>query len=217
MAHAARSYVSFANAFVALRSGSTKETQSMGVGSLDEQISASFSLTATVRSEVLHALERLLRDNQFVDGWLKRTLMQLRFSNDCYYDMQVPRLSELWGRKHAPKWLVEPGWSARQFLLLVNYLCTPKVGLLPSMKRRVESLKRKAGLGAASEEEKARADSGRRLLEQYESMRYRLTGPGCVGFGTRELSLRCGLEGMEFFELLQPAVIEKALERLAIE
>jgi hypothetical protein len=187
---------------------------SAGIGSLDEQLCLSFSLSAVVKAEVLHALERMLRDNYYMDIKEKLGLMFLRFTNDFYFDTQFPRPSHYFGRKASPAWLLQPGWLSRKFVELNAFLATPGQGLLPSIRRRVESLQRKQACGAASDEEADRAKAGATLIELYDTMRDRLSGIGGMGIGTRELSVRVTMTGMECFELLTPSIAEKIPEQL---
>jgi hypothetical protein len=140
--------------------------------------------------------------------------MFARFTNDMYLDTHYPRLSHFFGRKQSPKWLMEPGWLAAKFVEMNAFLVTPGTGLMPSVRKRVESLQRKQACGAASEDEAGRAKAGATMIELYDTMRDRLSGFSCFGIGTRTLSLRANLTGMECFELLLPSISEKAPERI---
>jgi hypothetical protein len=153
------------------RSGGLEQDLDMvGVGGVDEQLSATITLTAEVKCAVLQQLEKLLADNCFVDRLKKQLFWIGRMVNDIYLDGHAPDWRSLWERHDVPNAFLESGWVVKSVLRLRRFLADGPRGALVELRKWAAvaaddgelltvSQDAQAVLDAAIEEAKAKAES----------------------------------------------------------
>ena len=62
-------------------------------------------------------MESLLERGRWHERPTKALAFLARFARDAYFDMECPRLSSLWGKGAAPRWLMEVGgWDRSTYV-----------------------------------------------------------------------------------------------------
>ena len=122
---------------------------------MNEQLSASFTITSESKASVAHAFEHLLGDNPLVDRFLKKWCWVGRRVNDVYYDGHASTWVELWDRPRVPPIVLECGGVLKAILSARRVLADGTKGALVALRRWASVAADDEGLTEVTEEANA--------------------------------------------------------------
>ena len=111
-----------------------EDTALFGVGSVDDFLNGTLSVTGEFDGSHLNAMEVLLETNKWKDLKLKMASCMALFGSDMFVDAQFSRIADFFIGEKVPKWLKEPGGPARWLADFERWLADGTTGVIPEMR-----------------------------------------------------------------------------------
>jgi len=113
------------------------DTECLGIGSIDDYVCASVSLTGEIRSAVVGFVDKVLDKARHAHHKLKLSSFIGRFTKDIYLDWECQRLSDLFVKGGCPLFVTAPGGPAIFLRNMRMMLADGRKGMIPEFRRGV--------------------------------------------------------------------------------